>query len=64
MPQENDDDAMMALTSLSVGSNGEDHGTEVGADGHSKLLHGSSDLVLTYEDKEGDWVLVGDVPWW
>eukprot|EP00256_Glycine_max_P009966 XP_003520614.2 LOW QUALITY PROTEIN: auxin-responsive protein IAA11 [Glycine max] len=46
------------------GSNGEDHGTEVGADGHSKLLHGSSDLVLTYEDKEGDWMLVGDVPWW
>ncbi|KAG4916220.1 hypothetical protein JHK87_053777 [Glycine soja] len=46
------------------GSNGEDHGTEVGTDGHSKLLDGSSDFVLTYEDKEGDWVLVGDVPWW
>lgn len=46
------------------GSNGEDHGTIVGADGHSKLLDGSSDFVLTYEDKEGDWMLVGDVPWW
>ncbi|XP_076952052.1 auxin-responsive protein IAA14-like [Bidens hawaiensis] len=26
------------------------------------LLH-SSECVLTYEDKEGDWMLVGDVPW-
>jgi len=31
---------------------------------HSKWLDGSSDFVLTYEDKEGDWMLVGDVPWW
>ncbi|XP_027352601.1 auxin-responsive protein IAA11-like [Abrus precatorius] len=46
------------------GSNGEDCCTIVGADGHSKLLDGSSDFVLTYEDKEGDWMLVGDVPWW
>ena len=29
----------------------------------SKLLDGSSKFVLTYEDKEGDWMLVGDVPW-
>ncbi|KAI4345899.1 hypothetical protein L6164_012985 [Bauhinia variegata] len=28
-----------------------------------KLLDGTSDFVLTYEDKEGDWMLVGDVPW-
>ncbi|XP_065873622.1 auxin-responsive protein IAA11 [Euphorbia lathyris] len=28
-----------------------------------KLLDGSSDFVLTYEDKDGDWMLVGDVPW-
>ncbi|CAN4091041.1 unnamed protein product [Withania somnifera] len=27
-----------------------------------KLLDGSSDFVLTHEDKEGDWMLVGDVP--
>ncbi|GMH18038.1 hypothetical protein Nepgr_019879 [Nepenthes gracilis] len=26
------------------------------------ILHGS-DYVLTYEDKDGDWMLVGDVPW-
>lgn len=26
------------------------------------LLHGS-DYVLTFEDKDGDWMLVGDVPW-
>ncbi|XP_074587651.1 LOW QUALITY PROTEIN: auxin-responsive protein IAA13-like [Curcuma longa] len=29
----------------------------------SKLLDGSSELALTYEDKDGDWMLVGDVPW-
>src|SRR5436189_251893 len=29
----------------------------------SKLLDGSSDFALTYEDKDGDWMLVGDVPW-
>ncbi|XP_019178496.1 PREDICTED: auxin-responsive protein IAA13-like [Ipomoea nil] len=26
-------------------------------------LDGSSEFVLTYEDKDGDWMLVGDVPW-
>ncbi|KAF2314064.1 hypothetical protein GH714_021827 [Hevea brasiliensis] len=29
----------------------------------SNLLDGLSEFVLTYEDKEGDWMLVGDVPW-
>lgn len=28
-----------------------------------RFLDGSSDFVLTYEDKDGDWMLVGDVPW-
>ncbi|KAL7221655.1 hypothetical protein ACSBR1_023585 [Camellia fascicularis] len=28
----------------------------------SDLLHGSEN-VLTYEDKDGDWMLMGDVPW-
>ncbi|XP_057857252.1 auxin-responsive protein IAA13 isoform X1 [Cryptomeria japonica] len=28
-----------------------------------RFLDSSSDFVLTYEDKEGDWMLVGDVPW-
>lgn len=29
----------------------------------SKLLDGSFGYILTYEDKDGDWMLVGDVPW-
>ncbi|KAK7277477.1 hypothetical protein RJT34_22490 [Clitoria ternatea] len=45
------------------GSNREDHGIIIGGERHSKLLDGSSKFVLTYEDKEGDWMLVGDVPW-
>ncbi|CAN4104538.1 unnamed protein product [Withania somnifera] len=28
-----------------------------------KLMDGTSEFVLTYEDKDGDWMLVGDVPW-
>ncbi|KAL6912346.1 hypothetical protein ACP4OV_001151 [Aristida adscensionis] len=28
-----------------------------------KLLEHSSDYQLTYEDRDGDWMLVGDVPW-
>ncbi|XP_078182648.1 auxin-responsive protein IAA10-like [Carex rostrata] len=28
-----------------------------------KLLEESSEYKLTYEDREGDWMLVGDVPW-
>uniref|UniRef100_A0A0D6R528 Auxin-responsive protein n=1 Tax=Araucaria cunninghamii TaxID=56994 RepID=A0A0D6R528_ARACU len=30
--------------------------------GGGKLMNGST-LVTTYEDKDGDWMLVGDVPW-
>ncbi|KAL1188846.1 Auxin-responsive protein IAA10 [Cardamine amara subsp. amara] len=29
----------------------------------SKLLDGSSDYMITYQDKDGDWMLAGDVPW-
>lgn len=29
----------------------------------SKLWDGSSEFALTYEDKDGDLMLVGDVPW-
>ncbi|KAL5784514.1 hypothetical protein ACOSQ2_006906 [Xanthoceras sorbifolium] len=43
----------------SIGSGGE----KDPATSPSKLLDGSSEFVLTYEDKEGDWMLVGDVPW-
>lgn len=53
----------MILTSLPIGSNGEERGINIGEKRHSKLLDGSSKYVLTYEDKEGDWMLVGDVPW-
>nr|XP_027094138.1 auxin-responsive protein IAA13-like isoform X1 [Coffea arabica] len=28
-----------------------------------RLLNGSPEFVLTYEDRDGDWMLVGDVPW-
>lgn len=39
------------------------HGREVLSESKLKdLLHGSEN-VLTYEDKDGDWMLVGDVPW-
>lgn len=34
-----------------------------GQGGMMGLLDGTSDFVLTYEDKDGDWMLVGDVPW-
>ncbi|KAF5736707.1 hypothetical protein HS088_TW14G00857 [Tripterygium wilfordii] len=43
----------------SIGSGGE----KEEAKNSSKLLDGSCGFVLTYEDKEGDWMLVGDVPW-
>lgn len=47
-------------TITSIRSSGEEHDK---ATRSSKMLDGSSDFVLTYEDKEGDWMLVGDVPW-
>lgn len=43
--------------------NGENHDVMVGTKRPSRLLDGSSEFVLTYEDKDGDWMLVGDVPW-
>lgn len=36
------------------GSSGKDGASESRNDG---------EFVLTYEDKDGDWMLVGDVPW-
>lgn len=38
-------------------------GSSSEAAGHSRLLDGTSEYVLTYEDKDGDCMLVGDVPW-
>ncbi|KAF5176187.1 Auxin-responsive protein iaa20 [Thalictrum thalictroides] len=26
-------------------------------------VHNDKSYLLTYEDKEGDWMMVGDVPW-
>ncbi|XWS76186.1 hypothetical protein CRYUN_Cryun01aG0154400 [Craigia yunnanensis] len=46
-----------------AGSRALEHGMMNEITRPSKLLDGSSDFVLTYEDKEGDWMLVGDVPW-
>ncbi|KAG2727781.1 hypothetical protein I3843_01G170500 [Carya illinoinensis] len=48
-----------ATTVKSMGSGGEKEQLTK----PSKLLDGSSEFVLTYEDKDGDWMLVGDVPW-
>ncbi|URD91661.1 auxin-responsive protein [Musa troglodytarum] len=33
------------------------------AESHLMDLLNGSEYVLTYEDKDGDWMLVGDVPW-
>ncbi|XP_052211485.1 auxin-responsive protein IAA13-like [Diospyros lotus] len=41
----------------------EENGIMIEATESSKLLDGSSEFVLTYEDKDSDWMLVGDVPW-
>ncbi|KAI3460994.1 hypothetical protein Pfo_017657 [Paulownia fortunei] len=58
-------DHMFAL-SAAVGarrSNVEEQVVMAGTGRPARLLDCSSDFVLTYEDKEGDWMLVGDVPW-
>lgn len=54
-----------ALEEMFQPSNNAQGGTQtaLGNDAkHFRLLNGS-DYVLTYEDKDGDWMLVGDVPW-
>ncbi|KAL3504991.1 hypothetical protein ACH5RR_034832 [Cinchona calisaya] len=38
-------------------------GREVLSESKLKDLLNGSEYVLTYEDKDGDWMLVGDVPW-
>ncbi|XAR58676.1 hypothetical protein NMG60_11014161 [Bertholletia excelsa] len=50
-------------TGRAGGTSIEEHNAMTEVTGPSKLFNGSSDLLLTYEDKEGDWMLVGDVPW-
>ncbi|XP_068665800.1 auxin-responsive protein IAA12-like [Aristolochia californica] len=44
-------------------SRASDHEVKAETPKISKLLDESSEFVLTYEDREGDWMLVGDVPW-
>ncbi|PSR86406.1 Auxin-responsive protein [Actinidia chinensis var. chinensis] len=57
---------MFCKATTTIGARGsgmEEHDVMAEAIGSSKLLDGSSEFVLTYEDKDGDWMLVGDVPW-
>lgn len=30
---------------------------------HQRVPHEKAAHVLTYEDRDGDWMMVGDVPW-
>ncbi|XP_062108963.1 auxin-responsive protein IAA13-like [Humulus lupulus] len=53
---------MFFRPNLTVNLNGSSGEKEQAAKS-SKLLDGSSEFALTYEDKDGDWMLVGDVPW-
>ncbi|XP_057480335.1 auxin-responsive protein IAA13-like isoform X2 [Actinidia eriantha] len=57
------EDMFCKPTTMTVARGMEEHDVMTEATGFSKLLDGSSEFVLTYEDKEGDWMLVGDVPW-
>ncbi|XP_057964170.1 auxin-responsive protein IAA11-like [Malania oleifera] len=52
-----------STTINAMGSSGEEDGVILEASRPPKLLDGSYEFVLTYEDKDGDWMLVGDVPW-
>ena len=38
-------------------------GREMLCESKLKDLLDGAEYVLTYEDKDGDWMLVGDVPW-
>lgn len=59
---------LTALEEMFQPSNSGGQGAALGRENHPndakqfKLLHGS-DFFLTYEDQDGDWMLVGDVPW-
>ncbi|KAM7252118.1 hypothetical protein ACFE04_024001 [Oxalis oulophora] len=52
------------FSSFTIGSCGS-HGITKDFMNESKLINllNGSDYVPTYEDKDGDWMLVGDVPW-
>lgn len=52
------------FSSFTIGNYGGSHGM-IDFMNESKLMDllNGSDYVPTYEDKDGDWMLVGDVPW-
>ncbi|KAF7819792.1 auxin-responsive protein IAA27 [Senna tora] len=50
------------FTISQCGSHGASNNDNLSESRLMDLLHGS-EYVLTYEDKDGDWMLVGDVPW-
>ncbi|XP_039137703.1 auxin-responsive protein IAA10-like isoform X2 [Dioscorea cayenensis subsp. rotundata] len=52
----------LALEDMFCKSNN-DHDTFTYGLKASQMLDGSSGFSLTYEDRDGDWMLVGDVPW-
>ncbi|KAH7662959.1 AUX/IAA protein [Dioscorea alata] len=52
----------LALEDMFCKSNN-DHDTFTDGLKASQMLDGSSGFSLTYEDRDGDWMLVGDVPW-
>ncbi|MED6222112.1 hypothetical protein PIB30_061302 [Stylosanthes scabra] len=55
--------SMFACFTISqCGTHGVSNRDELSESKLMDLLHGS-EYVLTYEDKDGDWMLVGDVPW-
>jgi auxin-responsive protein IAA len=41
----------------------ESHGNQMLNETKLRDLLNGSEYVITYEDKDGDWMLVGDVPW-
>lgn len=51
------------LVSAGHGESTEKSGRDGLSDCRLMDLKSGTELVLTYEDKDGDWMLVGDVPW-
>ncbi|XP_030543487.1 auxin-responsive protein IAA14-like isoform X2 [Rhodamnia argentea] len=57
------DDLGKMFSSFTMGSYGAQGMIDFMNESKLKDLLNSSDYVPTYEDKDGDWMLVGDVPW-
>ncbi|GJN34291.1 hypothetical protein PR202_gb22940 [Eleusine coracana subsp. coracana] len=54
---------MFSSFTVGLGKSNGKSGREGLADCRLTDLKNGTELVLTYEDKDGDWMLVGDVPW-